>query len=206
MIPSSLIPDLRALRPERPAEEVFLYARLIWRFTADHVRELEVHDSDDDTMHPVRDIVDIDRCLRQLANAARRAESLQPNKNADWEVVLPVPIVDSGAAGSPLKCGSRYHNPSRAYCLECIPAGAPLSVLLVGARLPTEHEVAYGQEIARSLTAESGEPAGGIVVSGEGGRPPQPYATCPNCLHAAHAGAVCGHSLGETARCLCEAA
>ena len=94
VIPSSLIPDLRALRPERPAEEVFLYARLIWRFTADHVREIEVHDSDDNTVHPLRDITDFDRCLRQLANAARRAESLQPS-------MMPVPIANSDAAGSP---------------------------------------------------------------------------------------------------------
>jgi hypothetical protein len=93
MIPSSLIPDLRALRPDRPAEEVLLYARLIWRFTADHVREIEVHDSDDNTVHLLRDITDFDRCLRQLANAARRAESLRP-------AMMPAPIANSDAVGS----------------------------------------------------------------------------------------------------------
>ena len=108
MIPSSLIPDLRALRPERPAEEVFLYARLIWRFTADHVREIEVRD-EDQTVHPLRDIVDFDRGLRQLANAARRAESLQPALD----------LTKVAAGGLLFTCKARFANTGANDPQEC---------------------------------------------------------------------------------------
>ena len=62
MIPSSLIPDLRALRPDQSPEENLLNARLVCRLLADRVLEFQFVNA--------RDFAEF---LRQVANAARKA-------------------------------------------------------------------------------------------------------------------------------------
>jgi hypothetical protein len=84
MIPSSLIPDLRALRPDQSPEDNLLSVRLVCRFLADNARELQVFE--EGQWHPLRDIVDFANCLRQIANAARLVKGA-PNP--------PVPAVPS---------------------------------------------------------------------------------------------------------------
>jgi len=42
---------------------------------------------------------------------------------------------------------SPYHDPRRAYCLDCLPPDAPLGTLLVGTREPTAGEIKRGLEL-----------------------------------------------------------
>lgn len=61
----------------------------------------------------------------------------------------PVPVV--APEGEAKKCESKYHRPTSIYCLDCIPADAPLAVLLLSNRKPTAEDIRRGREIAKTL-------------------------------------------------------
>jgi hypothetical protein len=86
MIPSSLIPDLRALRPDQSPEENLLNARLVCRLLADRVLEFQFVNAKD-----------FAEFLRQVANAARKAGGALSEMKSE---AAPAPIAASDVAGS----------------------------------------------------------------------------------------------------------
>lgn len=71
-----------------------------------------------------------------------------------WLKILP-----SRAATNPVgRCpkNSPYHKPTSVYCLDCLPADAPLGALLLSNREPTQSDIERGLEIQKMLDERKG--------------------------------------------------
>lgn len=173
MIPSSLISDLRTLRPDQSPEQNLLSVRLLCRYLADNARELQLNDG-----RFIGDVVDFAEVLRQIANAARKAQNSQ----------TPPPLVMQFGDWCDMKGVLPTMGMVEIYASDMVarstqPVG-PLNTMC--------------------LPVMESQPAGRLVVSADSGRPPQPHATCPHCPHVVHGTEPCQASMGTRMECGCQ--